>query len=194
VIAAPLIIGGSMSAHAFGSLLVAHPPRAVVGDPDLGSEAASRTTHGLSTLTPMFAGLVIALTLIGFCCYLWRSRGDTVRGIAPAWLFLLPPIAFTVQEVAERLIHAESLPFDPAHEPAFLAAIALQLPFGLAAYLIARVLLHVADVVVRAVFRRNRMLVASRASLPRPSLPRPSRRAVALREGHSSRSPPLVTI
>lgn len=117
-----------------------------------------------------------------------------MKGAAPAWLFLLPLLAFSVQEVAERLVHAESFPFNLAHEPAFLAALVLQIPFGLVAYLIARAFLRVAEVLGRVLFRGREPFPAPRASLPRPSRTPVRRMTLALREGHSSRSPPLVAI
>lgn len=195
IIVVPLMVGGSLSAHALGYLALAHTPSTLAADPDVGEEVVTRASHGLSTLTPLFAGLVVALTIVGFCCYLWSStRGHGMKRIAPAWLLLLPPIAFTVQEIAERLIHAESMPFNPAHEPAFLAALALQIPFGLAAYFIARALLRAADVLVRTLARGRRTFPPSRSILPRPSRPLLGQRSLALLEGHSSRSPPLVAL
>ncbi len=195
IIAVPLMVGGSLSAHALGYLALAHTPSTLAADPDMGEEVVTRASHGLSTLTPVFAGLVVALTIAGYCCYLWSSgRGHQVKGVARAWFFLLPPLAFTAQEFAERLVHAESMPFNPAHEPAFLAALALQIPFGLAAYFIARLLLRVADVLVRALARGRRTYPTSRSALPRLSRPFLGRRSLALLKGHSSRSPPLIAI
>ncbi len=48
-----------------------------------------------------------------------------------------PTLAFVVQEFLERFIHAGHVPWTTAFEPAFLFGLALQLPFALAALLLA---------------------------------------------------------
>lgn len=78
VIAVPLMIGGSISAHAAGYLVPAHLSRTLAADPDMGSEVAERTSHGLMTMMPLFVGLVVALALAGSCWYLRRSGPGNV--------------------------------------------------------------------------------------------------------------------
>ena len=65
------------------------------------------------------------------------------------WAFgLVAPALFTCQEHIERLAHDGTVPW-LAGEPTFLAGLALQLPFALAAYLVARLLLRVARSIAR---------------------------------------------
>ena len=81
---------------------------------------------------------------------------ETRAGPAPAWPFAaFALVAFAAQEHAERLVHTGELPW-LLPSPVFLAGLALQLPFALAAWLLARWLLR---------------LRGGRRSLP-PALPR----------------------
>ena len=54
----------------------------------------------------------------------------------PGWVFLvLPGAAFLVQEHAERAAATAQLPVDTLAQPAVLAGLVLQLPFGIVALL-----------------------------------------------------------
>jgi hypothetical protein len=87
-------------------------------------------------------------------------------------------------------MHAETSPFNPVHEPAFLLALLLQVPFGLVAFLTARALLRVADALARMLSREvtapERRAVGTSAPARAPRL-----RPALLAGGHSPRSPPL---
>ena len=190
LLAGPLMVAGSASAHALGSFLFSRAMAAERADSDLGLETATRVSHGLATQVPLLIGLVVAFALAGFCVRLrvGRQAGE----IAPFWFLLLPSFAFVAQEAAERLIHAESFPFNPVHEPAFLAALALQLPFGLIAFLVARLLLRVADV-LRQVFSGRPDHALSTGTIELIPIRRSERHtSVSLREGRSSRGPPVL--
>src|SRR2546427_3612511 len=92
----------------------------------------------------------------------------TRTGPPPARLLLLPPLAYVLQEVAERLLHAESFLFNPAHEPAFLLALVLQVPFGIVAFFLGRALLGFGRTLARVLFGRRPPWSSSRpVSLPR---------------------------
>ena len=69
--------------------------------------------------------------------------------------FVLPPVAFLVQEHLERAIATAELPFDTLAQPAVLAGLALQLPFGVAALVLARVLLCATVAIARRLARRT---------------------------------------
>jgi hypothetical protein len=187
------MVAGSVAAHAVGSLLAS--PAAIQGVAEAyhGIESVGRTAQGALTFTPMLVGTLLALMLIGLAGRASATRRRHTSGsVTLSWFVLLPPLAYAIQEIVERLIHAESFPFNPMHEPAFLLALALQLPFGVLAFAIARFLLKVAEVV-------GRVLLAGPASpVAQGQVPaiRPRavahRRSIALREGFSSRSPPLL--
>jgi hypothetical protein len=104
----------------------------------------------------------------------------------------LPPLAFVFQEVLERSVHTGTLFWQAVEAPTFLPGLLLQLPFALAAYLVARLLLRVAERAGRA-FRAAPPRVAFttlrrlEAAAP-PALRRPSPLASRL----AQRGPPLL--
>jgi hypothetical protein len=147
--ALPLMAAGSLAAHGLSRLIA---PARVAGE---GQELAERSSTGVAAHSVVVLGIVGAL--VGFVCARWllvsllrRPR----RGASPWLFFWLPPLAFGVQELFERLLHAEAAPFQAALEPRFLIGLALQLPFGLVALLVACVLLRVASRIARAFSRR----------------------------------------
>jgi hypothetical protein len=124
---------------------------------------------------------------------------DEVRGrrpqALPAWAFaLLPPLAFAAQELLERLLAGAGVHPAFLAQPTFRIGLLLQLPCGLAAYAVARLLL-------RAASRLGAWLAGAaggahpadgrRAPRPRAiALPRPS----PLASGRCGRGPPLVPV
>ena len=77
------------------------------------------------------------------------AASDAGRSRSPL-IVLLPPIAFVVQEFAERIVHTGHVPWTVVVQPAFLLGLAFQLPFALAALLIAWALDSAARAVGRA--------------------------------------------
>jgi hypothetical protein len=96
------------------------------------------------------------------------------------------------QEHFERLLHDGVFPWDAGLEPTFVVGLLLQLPFAVAAFLLARFLL-------RAVRSLGRLLSgpprsAARVSVesrPRTRVVRPRVPALAL--GYGSRGPPALS-
>jgi hypothetical protein len=187
----PLIVSGSMTAHALGSRLFA--AHATPADADAGREVAPRADHGLLTVVPVIAGIVLAIGLVYLAVRLGRrSRpGRAERRSGP--FLLLPLLAFAIQEMAERVVNAEAILFNPVHEPAFLAGLALQVPFAFLAYVLARTLLRVGVRFARVLGESAPPAPLARASVGmvavaavRPSIP-------VLSLGHSVRGPPLTS-
>jgi hypothetical protein len=117
-------------------------------------------------------------------------RGEPRRVATSPLIVLLPPIAFVVQEFAERLAHTGHVQWTVVVQPAFLLGLAFQLPFALAALLIAWAL----DSAARAVGRALR-------ELPQPTfgvfVPEPARivavpRTAGLARGYGERAPPSL--
>jgi hypothetical protein len=135
----------------------------------------SNARHGYLAFAPLAVGLLAAVAVVGTL-----RRG---RPSSPLAFAALPPLAFVVQEHAERLELV-------ATEPAFLVGLLLQLPFALAALVAARAFVGLADLVLEtlATSRTIRRAIVSAASLPTVELPRPS----PLAASHSSRAPPAV--
>jgi len=69
---------------------------------------------------------------------------------------ILPMLLFTLQEHLERLLASGVFPWWTVREPTFARGMALQIPLGLVAYLIARLLLRTAETVAGIVRARSR--------------------------------------
>jgi hypothetical protein len=144
---------------------------------------------------PVIAGLVIALVLLGLCARIYGTvRGRRHVGVSPLWFLALPPVGFAVQELAERLLHAESFPFNPAHEPAFVAALLLQVPFGFLAFLVGRALLGLGARIARILSGSSLPSLLARAVSSRRSRETFLRRIPVLTLGHSVRGPPATAL
>jgi hypothetical protein len=105
------------------------------------------------------------------------------------WFVVVPALVFAVQEHAERLVHGDAAAGVVALEPLFLLGVALQIPFGLLAYLLGRWALAIKGRIVRAL-ARPALLLPAQPPLPghgRDALP--PRRPPLARWG-ASRAPP----
>ena len=146
------------------------------GEGDAGREAAEQA----GVILPPLVGPLAALGLLGVMRFLRR------RPLGPVWFLVLPSLAFGVQELTERLVNGQMA------EPTILVAALVQIPFALAAYLLARLF--------RAALIRVVRFLASPRALPRPSIstpswPAPSLSLVQLRShvgAHRGRAPPIA--
>jgi hypothetical protein len=128
----PLAAAGCLVGHAAGYALA-------------GLSRRDAHLHGYLGYAPQFLAVCVALVALALAL---RVTGR-LQGRPAAWPFaLLPPLAFTAQELIERL--AAGLPAHAVLEPAVYIGLAVQLPLGLAAYLAARVLLRTADAAAQA--------------------------------------------
>jgi hypothetical protein len=192
LLALPLMVAGSFGAHALSYGLVSSPGGATAFDGDAHG-MAERMSTGAASYSVVPAGLVAALVVAAFVAWLAeRSRGGRRRGASPWLFFTLPLLAFTFQELAERLLGAESAPFRAALEPRFLIGLALQVPFGLVAFLIAHLLIRAVKSVGRLLARTRPLPDLRRVRLPwqihvseLPCIP-------VLALGYSQRGPPVL--
>jgi len=189
----PLIVAGSVAAHSVGALLVGArlsvPETPGAGEAAEGHLRAARTAGNWWLLALGLLGAVVLVAIVRRLAVGWRGGAGAGRRVA-GWLLLLPPLAFTLQEAAERLAHAESAPFSPTLEPHFLVGLALQLPFAAAAFLLGRVLVRVAVAVARALAARRPVLPTLARPMVRPWPGSPRRRIPVLALGHAGRGPP----
>jgi hypothetical protein len=136
----PLTAAGTLAAHTAAYALVDAPPDGVHGY--LG--------HLPQLLTILALPVLLALAVAG------RARSPR------AWPFAAAALAaFVAQEHVERLAHTGELPF-LLDRPVFLVGLAVQVPFALAAWLAARLLIRVAA----ALRPRRRRSVRSRTPAP----------------------------
>jgi hypothetical protein len=176
------MLGGLLAGHELGY-------RLAIADPHARADALAHSGHGYFGYAPFALAVCLGVLLaalvvqgrVGF-------RGERRRPATSPLIVLLPPIAFVVQEFLERFIHAGHLPWTTVFEPAFLVGLAFQLPFALAALLLAWALDSAARAVGRAL-----------ATVPQPTFSAfvlvPVRVVVAplpagLARGYGERAPP----
>jgi hypothetical protein len=186
-IALPLAVTSWLGAHRLAYWVAA---------PGAEEHMVLRAEHGHAWLGYMPAFALWGMTLV--IAGLVLCAGEGLRGRRPSRppvrLFaVLPPVAFVVQEHAERLLGSGSMPLDLVLEPTFLVGLALQLPFALAALLLTRAL-YALGVGLGRVFA-TRLPVGralpygcpARVKLPAsPTLVAPALLAL----GHGQRAPP----
>jgi len=162
--------------------IVTHLAAAGESSGAVGAEAGGTAEHG-AVLVPPVVGSLGALLLLGL---VWLIRR---RSPGPAWFLLLPPAAFGIQELTERLFHAESLSL-VGGEPSLLTTFLVQLPFALLAFVLVRLLRAAIRRVVRFlnVPATAPALRAATLAWPMPPLALPDRWALV--GAHSGRSPP----
>lgn len=178
-----LLLGGWATAHALAY-------RIVVPDAIERRHLLEETGHAYLDPAPLFA-LILTLFALGLVCSFTRNR----PGFKTPWAFaLLPPGAYVVQEHFERLLHDGSFPFAASLDPTFVVGLLLQIPFALAALLLARGLVALADALTRRGPRRSPRLVRGEMCPRGPiALINPSRIGL-LALGHGQRAPPLLVL
>lgn len=169
LIAVPVMVAGSLAAHSLSYLVVSARTTGGAG------EASERTSSGGPSYLVVFLGIAAATTIVAACArlLLGRARRRRAGSVSPWLFFVLPPLAFWSQELAERLLNAEAFPFQAALEPRFLLGLLLQLPFGLLALLVARALLGVVGRIARALAPRPTPRLATASWRPGPAVDLP---------------------
>ena len=180
-----LAVAGSQVAHVLTYRLVAP-------DADQRAHLLADTGHGYMANLPL--GLALC-TVVALLALLGQSRGARPgRASGPAaWQFaLIAPLVFCCQEHFERLLHDGSFTWDAALQRTFLVGIVLQLPFALAAYLVARLLLRAAAAVTALLRRPSRRLLPILLVAYR-SVERDTRGRIAA-GGFAPRGPPVLCL
>ncbi len=152
-----------------------------------------RASHGYAGHAVLWLGVIGAVAaVLSIRALVTRIRGRDTRGIGAGCFFLLPPLAYSSQELIERLLHAETFPFHAVLEPRFLLGLALQLPFAALSFLLGWVLFQAGKRLISTLAHRPIQTVrALPVQLPvRATLFVP--RVRALSRGHPLRGPPLL--
>ena len=188
----PLIVAGSLAAHAAGSATTLGSAGGHAETSEIGAQHA-RESGGYAGHAVIWLGLIAAICAVGTIrAGFSRGRGRESRGIGATCFFLLPLIAYSSQELIERLLHAESFPFHAVFEPHFLLGLALQLPFAIATFALGWLLLKIgkrlmpllSEIPVEFPSDQPALLWAhAGAALPHVR---------ALSRGHPLRGPPLL--
>jgi hypothetical protein len=100
---------------------------------------------GAASYLPLLLGMFGAVELVAVGWVLAGTVRRSLQRPVPAWAFaLLPIVGFALQEILERWLSGGSFPWWVVLQPTFGIGLALQLPFGLLAFLLARLLLRTA--------------------------------------------------
>ncbi len=144
-------------------------------------------SFGKEALLPLLLALAVVMLVGGLVAASadGRSRRASCTAIAA-----LPLVAFAIQEHVEYAIGHGGMSWTLAAHPAFALGLALQLPFAVAAYVAARLLLVLAKVVAVRLSAPQRLRIEIRLfSAPAPGETRP-RRGRPLRDARFNRGPP----
>jgi hypothetical protein len=161
----------------------------VVPDPARRARVLAASGHSYFAYLPFAIGLLCAVALLGLAA---RVVATERRGPAPGWpLALLPALTFVVQEHVERLGQTGAFPWHAVLEPTFATGLALQLPLGILAFVVARALLRGAEG-LGALLRGRPQRVAVCHTAPQWTVfPEPAR-SQALPTGRITRGPPAL--
>lgn len=186
LVAAPLAAAGLLSAHALGyRLMVSAGQR---------SRVLQESGHSYLRYAPLLLPGGLALVVIGLAVAAVAAAHGRGHSAPRSWPFALYPlVAFALQEHLERLLHSGAWPLQAALQPTFLVGLLLQVPFGLFAYLLVRLLLRLADGLGRALAagRPPRLPLAQLALAPAPGA---GLRPAFLAREHAGRGPPTFSL
>lgn len=118
--------------------------RIMYPDPVVRAGVLAASGHSYFQFAPVGGALLAALVVLGFVGRALASRVGGGRNLDARTLMVLSPLLFVFQECGETLATGHS-PFAAVYAPTFLPGLLLQLPFALAAYGLARLLLGGAD-------------------------------------------------
>jgi hypothetical protein len=177
----PIALVGMLAAHAVAN--------AAVGSPEGAGEVFASAASG-AELVPVLAALAAGAILLGVIGRVAGRWCLTAGGRSLALSFaLLPPLGFVLLELGEKFADSGVGAAHPTHGATFLVGLALQLPFAVAGYLAARVLLRLSDGVRALIARRRPLPFARPLAAPRrpyDAPPPPARHSAV----HSPRAPP----
>lgn len=185
------MVAGSLAAHTLGPTFLPATRASELTHREAGETIGlhAHASRGFAAHIVLWLGVLAAVLVVWA---LYRVLGRHRRGLGAGCFFLLPLVAYSAQELTERLLHAESFPFQAVFEPRFLLGLAAQLPFAGAAFALGWLVLRAGSRLVK--FLNSPRLIQPGAIEAR--LRTPSARSVpgvpALSRGHPLRGPPLL--
>jgi hypothetical protein len=186
LITLPLAIVGSQVAHAAAY-------RLATGEGDLAAALAS-SGHGYLAYAPLALAVCAVFVALALVRELVDALGGDERASRPSVLVfsVLAPAIFVAQEHFERLAHDGVFPTSLLVETTFLLGLALQVPFALVAYAVARLLLRATRAVAGLLASPRVHVLRLRSRWERDDLWTPSGAATGLRFG--PRGPPSALV
>jgi hypothetical protein len=185
-IALPLAVIGTLAGHAVGY-------RAAVPDAEARAQELAASGHGYLEFAPLVMGLCTAFALLAFVALvIHTSRGGRAGGAQVKLIAAIPPLAYVLQEVLERLLHDGHLPWSALGSAPVVAGLLAQIPFALLAAAVAALLSSVAERIGAVVAAwRPASIVASVFLSLASAVDLPARPAPAT--GYAGRGPPFLT-
>jgi hypothetical protein len=179
------MLAGLLAGHALGF-------RIAYSDAHARADALAHSGHAYFGYLPLALAASAGVLLAGLGLHaLAGFRGQSLRATRSPLLVLLPPAAFVAQEAMERLVHTGQLPLATFVQPAFLIGLALQLPFALAALLLALVLDSAAHTLGRVLAATPEL--AFPVFIPAPVRVPAGPRLAGLARGYGERAPPFAS-
>jgi len=185
LVTVPIAVAGSEAAHALANTAFGSP----TGPSGELVEGRGPGAH----LVPALGALVLAAITLGLVARVAGAWGAGRRASAAPFVFAcLPPALYGFQEHLELGLHSGAVPLAAVLEPTFLPGLVLQVPFALAAYVLARLLIGLADGVRGLIGRRGQVHVppVRGAAVPRARDASPRRSFAG--QAHCGRGPPLI--
>jgi hypothetical protein len=170
-------------------MLVAHQLAWEVASHDHGANG----DHGYLQYGAIFAALAAGTVIVAAATQLIRvSRGSDIASSPSARVFaVIPIVAFVLQEHLEHLVFSRELEVTYFLSPPFLLGLALQLPFALAAMVVARLILGLVKEVVATVELLQRLhALRSYCVVVPAAVDLPVRRGLVA--GNAGRAPPRL--
>ena len=189
-LALPLAAIGWLAGHSLAyTLVVPHDAHR--------EELLAETGHAYLPGMPHIVSCALTIVLAGLVLAAYEGVRGNARTHLPVWpVALLPPLGFAAQEHLERLISTDAFPAAAALEPTFVVGIALQVPLGVIALLVANAVLAFGHalgrraVAVRALRPLSWPSLPSLPARPDPVLPR----APVLAGCQGQRAPPRTIV
>jgi hypothetical protein len=181
-----LALGGTQVGHAVAYRLV---ERSATERADL----LAGTGHTYLQYASLAIAVLFVLALLALLAEVRATAAGRAATRPRLWMFgVVAPATFVVQEHLERVIADGAIPWETALQGTFVVGLLLQVPFALAAYALARLVLGVTGALARLLRRRPQPRLRPRVSWPRV----PSTRlfSSALRTGLGARGPPLLPV
>jgi hypothetical protein len=182
----PLVAAGSLAAHSLAY-------RLAVPDNHARELAYRHSGHAYLKVAPYVSALCVALVLAALLAHALRRSAARTEGRVALWPFLvLPLLFFALQEHAERLVGTGSFPFAAMLEAPCLLGVALQIPLGVLAYVVARLLLRLSDELGRLISRLRAPRLRPARLVGRPPGRIPPARVSILSLNRAGRAPPVA--
>ena len=169
--------------------------RIVIPDPTERARVLAASGHQYFSYVPLILAGVLSLLVAAFVAQAARFARGARPAHPVAWPFgLLPPLVFAFEEYFDRLVHDGTISLGTATEKTFVVGVLIQVPVGLVAFLVVRLLLRWADRLGQALARLHEQppvaALVPDCSLPVEEFDRP--RLSVFASGAVDRGPPAI--